>query len=56
MNIVGKIKETLTNPKESIVLVAGLGLLGFYGLYARKQISDEKPKEVRKNSLDLGLK
>lgn len=56
MNIVEKIRDTLTDPKELCVLVAGLGLLSFYGLYVRKQIFDHKPKKTGKSCLDIGLK
>ena len=32
-----------------------MGLLGFYGLYARKQIIDQNPKKKKRSTLDMSL-
>lgn len=48
------VKKWFDSPLEIAVAVSGLSLLGFYALYARKQIyPDPVPKQ--QNSLDLRL-
>lgn len=53
--MLSKIQEAFSDPKQVAVAGVGIVLLGFYALYARKEIFEEDLHRKHKNKLEFNL-
>lgn len=53
--MIEKIKKAFSDPLEIAVAVSGLGLMGFYYFYARKQLGINKNGTTNKHNLNMSI-